>query len=46
MAKIKANPSKNAKAAASVRGKMNPGQHKELVEQAFQSNTNQQFKKE
>lgn len=46
MAKIKANPSKNGVAAASVRGKMNPGQQKELVEHSFQSNNNQQFKKE
>ncbi|KEF36701.1 YuzL-like protein [Schinkia azotoformans MEV2011] len=46
MAKFKANPSKNGVAAASVRGKMNPGQQKELTEHAFQSNTNQQFKKD
>ncbi|HHY74442.1 MAG TPA: YuzL family protein [Bacillus bacterium] len=46
MAKFKANPSKKGVAAASVQGKRNPGQQKELVEHAFQSNNNQQFKKE
>lgn len=46
VAKRKANPSKNGVAAASVKGKMNPGQHKELTEHSFQSNNNQQFKQE
>ncbi|WP_017754264.1 hypothetical protein [Calidifontibacillus oryziterrae] len=46
MSKMKADPSKNGVAAASVKGKMNPGQQKELIEHSFQSNNNQQFKKD
>ncbi|WP_102347463.1 YuzL family protein [Bacillus sp. Marseille-P3661] len=46
MAKRQADPSKNGVAAASVKGKMNPGQHKQLTEHSFQSNNNQQYKKD